>query len=131
MSDLLMKVCNTCGVEKALIHFGVSGLGTSYERVKGKCASCVGKTHYSTYLGRIRTLCYQYGITDLDYMQMEFNQDKRCAICKDNKPLEIDHNHITGKVRGLLCTKCNTMLGMSEDSIERLQEAIKYLEKNE
>lgn len=58
-------------------------------------------------------------------------QDNKCAICdkppKDGKRLFIDHNHLTGDVRGLLCVECNTGLGMFGDRLEVLQKAIEYL----
>lgn len=79
---------------------------------------------------------------DLDqYNQMLLDQNLVCGICLkeeaavDNKlgkvkDLAVDHCHITGKVRGLLCFRCNTSLGKFEDSIEILQRAIDYLNKS-
>jgi len=43
--------------------------------------------------------------------------------------MAVDHDHITGEVRGLLCKRCNRALGILEDSIELLQRAIQYLQK--
>lgn len=126
-----MKVCILCGIEKPLHKFGVNGLGTSIEKYRDKCSACVSNYIRSSELGRIRLSCGKYGITDLQYMQMEFAQDRRCAICKHSKPLEIDHCHATGKVRGLLCHDCNIGLGMFKDNIKGLREAANYLEKDE
>ncbi len=126
-----MKVCKTCGLEKLLIHFSINYAGTSREKIRDKCHTCVNKATRGTYSGRIRVSCLRHGIIDLQYIQMEFDQDRRCAICKQSKPLEIDHCHTTGKVRGLLCSNCNKVLGMVGDKIETLKEAIRYLEKNE
>lgn len=50
-----------------------------------------------------------------------------CAICKSKSKLNIDHDHITGKVRGLLCTGCNIVLGYAKDSSEILNSAASYL----
>jgi hypothetical protein len=54
-----------------------------------------------------------------------------CAICKrlppPGKPLSIDHDHATGKVRGLLCTRCNLMLGKVESVPNALEEIARYL----
>ena len=56
----------------------------------------------------------------------------KCAICKKEPKigvlLHIDHDHQTGKVRGLLCHKCNSVLGLSNDNLDVLREAVKYLE---
>lgn len=67
-------------------------------------------------------------------------QGGRCAICKrpfasiDAKKratsVRVDHDHATGKVRGLLCNPCNTGLGMFQDSIGVLEEALAYLQKD-
>ena len=54
-----------------------------------------------------------------------------CAICKKppgKKMLSVDHCHTTGKIRGLLCTRCNSMLGFSLDSTATLASAILYLD---
>jgi len=75
-----------------------------------------------------------YGITLEDYNMMLSNQHDCCAICKKHKDdlkviLGVDHNHTTGKVRGLLCNKCNIALGGFNDNIELLNNAISYLIK--
>jgi hypothetical protein len=74
----------------------------------------------------------RYGLSAADYQAMLARQGGRCAACK-KKPgpksrLEVDHCHLTGRVRGLLCTKCNTMLGMGDDDPDRLRAGIAYLE---
>jgi hypothetical protein len=60
-----------------------------------------------------------YGISKLDYDRMYQIQGGECKICKVHqtdlkKRLSVDHDHITGKVRGLLCTRCNVCLGIYE-----------------
>jgi hypothetical protein len=60
-----------------------------------------------------------YGITQDEYLRMEASQGGRCAICGTEDKgkwqyLHVDHCHATGKVRGLLCVKCNTALGWFE-----------------
>jgi len=52
-----------------------------------------------------------------------------CQICGKTDQLAIDHDHLTGKVRGRLCVGCNTGLGKLGDSVEGLQKAIDYLNK--
>lgn len=72
-----------------------------------------------------------------DYENLLSRQNNKCAICKlqetakhqngKTKRLAIDHFHENGKVRGLLCGKCNTAIGLFNDSIRLLESAIKYL----
>lgn len=54
-------------------------------------------------------------------------QSNCCAICGDGGRLVVDHDHVTGHTRGMLCGKCNTGLGMFKDSQKHLQSAIDYL----
>ena len=58
---------------------------------------------------------------------MEQKYDGLCHLCKARPGVSIDHNHDTGRVRGLLCQGCNSALGVLGDSVEGLQRAIKYL----
>lgn len=69
----------------------------------------------------------KYGLDKKAYEIMLKTQDGACAICKDQKPLAVDHNHESGDIRGLLCRACNTALGMFKDNIEVLTNAISYL----
>lgn len=80
---------------------------------------------------------HKYGITAQQYDAMLLSQSGRCAICakefhhvgrKTHKP-QVDHDHATGKVRGLLCTECNHGLGRFMDSPERLLKAVEYLRR--
>ncbi|HET9534581.1 MAG TPA: endonuclease VII domain-containing protein [Mesorhizobium sp.] len=77
----------------------------------------------------------RYGISAADYAAMLARQGGRCAVCR-RKPepgrrLEVDHCHVTGQARGLLCHRCNTMLGMGDDDPRRLRPAVAYLEAAE
>jgi hypothetical protein len=80
-------------------------------------------------------LVRRYGITQAEYDGFFVLQNGLCAICghpethkKYTPKLSIDHNHDTGKVRALLCHRCNALIGYSGNSIKTLQCAIKYLE---
>lgn len=69
---------------------------------------------------------------NVDYNKLFIEQNGCCKICKRpqtefKKKLAVDHCHITGKTRGLLCNNCNTILGHAKDNIKTLQNAIKYL----
>jgi Recombination endonuclease VII len=68
-----------------------------------------------------------YGITLDDYRMMVSQQEGRCRICTEYKPLVVDHCHDTGKVRGLLCSQCNRAMGLFGDDPIRLQSAVQYL----
>lgn len=71
----------------------------------------------STEKRRSYTIKSRYGITDEVYDNMLSLQDGKCAICNTEfiKRPHIDHDHITGKIRGLLCSVCNTGLGIYEN----------------
>ena len=74
-----------------------------------------------------------YGITLADYGRMLCEQGGVCAICKTlrvskaHPRLNVDHNHKTGKVRGLLCWMCNRGIGLLGDDLKRLESAVEYL----
>ena len=70
-----------------------------------------------------------YGITPEDYDLMYEQQKGNCAVCGTFKArLFVDHSHEDGKVRGLLCTNCNTGIGMFHDNTDHLKKAIEYLQ---
>lgn len=75
-----------------------------------------------------------YGLSIRSYSQMYARQEGRCAICRifDAKRfLAVDHAHLSGRIRGLLCTRCNVGLGMFQDNPELLRQAAQYLEASE
>lgn len=67
----------------------------------------------------------KYGITEEFYNS---ECEKGCQICSSKERLHIDHNHDTGKYRGILCGKCNQGIGLLNDSAEQLQKAVIYLQ---
>lgn len=69
----------------------------------------------------------KYGISKEQISVLEEAQNGKCAICKVGNASHLDHDHDTGRVRGLLCIKCNTGLGMFLDRIELLDAAKEYL----
>ena len=75
----------------------------------------------------------KYDITPGRYAELLFWQNGVCAICggvNKTHTLSVDHNHKTGKVRGLLCVRCNSLLGNAKDDVSILTKAIAYLYKN-
>jgi len=67
---------------------------------------------------RADNLRSKYGIDEVWYTRQLAKQDNACAICQRQlkRKLSVDHNHLTGLLRGLLCVVCNTKLGVLEDS---------------
>ena len=75
----------------------------------------------------------KYGITKEQYSIMLECQNGLCAICNKpelNRELSVDHDHITGKVRSLLCFKCNSALGLVKEDESILLKMIDYLRKH-
>jgi len=76
-----------------------------------------------------------YGVTHDEFLALLAAQDGVCAICggteesKRQRTLSVDHDHATGVVRGLLCNRCNPMLGYARDDIAVLHAAIEYLSR--
>ena len=76
----------------------------------------------------------KYGITLEQFEQMFVAQDKKCAAYRTSEPRHkngwvVDHNHLTDKVRGILCRRCNISLGNAEDNPLHLYALISYLDK--
>lgn len=70
----------------------------------------------------------RYGISLKDYRALEARQGHACAICRrPSRVLCIDHCHVTGRVRGLLCCKCNSALGFYDDDPRLQRAAMAYL----
>jgi len=81
---------------------------------------------------RSRRLLSVYGLSQEEYDAMLDRQGGVCAICRKKpdkgKPLCVDHCHVTGLVRGLLCHKCNSVLAFGHDDPDILRAAIAYLQ---
>lgn len=85
---------------------------------------------------RIRTnaklaiIARKYGLTRIEYETLCAQHGNRCAICRtDAGTLCVDHDHATGKIRGVLCQLCNIGLGGFKDDSMRLRAALKYLSR--
>lgn len=117
--------------------------GCSYIMQKKSSAYIKNKSYNKlkkdkNYYPKIRDKRYfdKYNITLDDYESMLIKQNNLCAICNQeetfrNRRLTVDHCHKTGKVRGLLCNKCNLAIGHLGDSSKLLEEALKYIKRNE
>jgi hypothetical protein len=92
--------------------------------------------------GREMYLLRTFGITVAGYEALHVAQGGACAICgepesrtdhRTGRPcrLAVDHDHATGRVRGLLCRKCNTAVGLLGDSVGGIERALAYLKRGE
>lgn len=95
------------------------------------CIRSNGNRHCKT-CSRKSVLKRKYGITPKEYDEMLRKQDGRCAICREQpgkRRFAVDHNHRTGRLRGLLCDDCNTSIGKLGDDYAAISRAQTYLVK--
>lgn len=78
-------------------------------------------------VSRANALKSRYDLSPKQYRQMVDDQGGICAVCEQQANLDVDHDHATQKVRGLLCFRCNAGLGSFKDNPEFLENAIRYL----
>jgi len=120
----MAKKCRVCEQDRPLDHFHIR---KDTGKVRNECKTC----HASKQMRR------SYGITLEEYDVMYEQQKGVCAICSlpqtgRAERLCVDHNHETGKVRGLLCSHCNRGIGLLKDDYRILNRAASYLrEKDE
>ena len=138
------KTCSRCGEEKELSNYYIKPNG----KPKGPCYSCCRKIDRARRPAkglkksrkgqcpkeaqREYTLIYKYGIDLQDYNSMFEEQEGCCAICNKHQTelsrvLVVDHCHETNEVRGLLCSTCNTGIGLLGDNKQALKKALEYL----
>jgi hypothetical protein len=72
----------------------------------------------------------QYGISEAERDAMIKEQRGFCSICLESDAVHVDHDHKTGRVRGVLCFSCNAALGQFKDRPDALRRAAEYLEGN-
>lgn len=144
------KLCPHCKEEKSFSEFGADK--SKKYGVTSYCKPCSSsnrlknyqknpekqKNKLKTYYKINKQKSYEYSLKNLygltidEFNHMKIQQNHSCKICKTHesnlkRKLFVDHCHDTGKVRGLLCQSCNTMIGNSKDNILILQSAINYL----
>lgn len=138
----MLKTCPKCLQEKTkeLAFYKHSSYCKPCENKRAREYAKVNKDKIKLKL-KGYSLKRRYKISEQDYMNLIQKQNNLCAICncletaidsKLNLPkaLAVDHCHTTGKVRGLLCSKCNTGLGYFKDNVTYLKKAIEYLGGN-
>jgi len=145
-----VKHCSTCKEIKPALAFSFNRRNA--DGLQGRCRQCANRAakawretnpdrhrRANTLWARKSRLSKKYGITQAIYEQMTAEQKGLCAAC--GKPpisikhrtddawrlLYVDHDHATGKVRGLLCRKCNLLLGWLEKNAEQVRALNRYL----
>lgn len=131
------RTCTECKEEKRFSEFYWSEKDKDYRAI---CIPCFAKQNRDAYAKnpksihkrhRRNELLKKYNLTEAEFEEMRARQANRCAICKLEKTLEIDHKHLTGKVRELLCGSCNRGIGLLRENPIILREAAEYCERHE
>ena len=140
-----MKRCCTCKQDRPESEFWKDA--HKRDGLASQCVSCVKKyretkgyrisksAHDKRLYEKVKSerreyfIQKTYGITQKEYELLLSKQGGLCAICRKPNKLNIDHDHETGKVRGLLCSTCNMMLGHAHDSPLLLEAGIRYLQE--
>lgn len=129
LAKINRKECSKCLKEKHIDDFHKDKHTlTGYTSICKECKSEYTKENKE--VAKFRSIKNKYNLGKLEYSELIKIQNGKCAICKKNEELVVDHNHKTKEVRGLLCWKCNVGLGHFNDNPEYLKEAINYLEKS-
>lgn len=126
------KRCPRCESEKSLESFYLHAKNGH----QGWCKACVRTYNKARYpeKGVWQHLARQYGVSRERYFELLDQQGGLCAICRCKlgsvraKQPDVDHDHTTGRVRGLLCRQCNVSLGLLKESPERCRAMAVYLE---
>jgi len=114
------KWCADCGETKPFDQF--SRNRTSRSGYTTYCKPCTSVRNRKSHLRRT------YGLSEPELAAMLAEQDGMCAICRAAPAVHIDHDHVTGRVRGLLCFNCNGALGQFRDRRDLMLAAIAYLD---
>ena len=124
-----LKRCTKCDQSKPLSEYSLTPAG----HPRGSCKSCRSVANIGVE-ARSRKLKYKYGITHNDYLSLLEEQDGKCLGCgglaedQHHGVLDVDHNHKTNEVRGLLCGSCNRLMGFAGDNARVLRNLANYLE---
>jgi len=158
--QLLRRKCRTCLLDKPIEMFSVNSQKLkTYQYSCKECSTLYAKQRYilnkekiklqqKLYYKNNKKSCLErsrrsvlknsFNLSEDDLIKMKECSNYSCEICGQkeeelNRSLHIDHNHITGKVRGLLCFKCNSAIGKlnCDITVENLLNAIDYIKRTE
>ena len=125
-----MKHCASCGESKEKTEYGSSK--GNLDGLHSWCKPCrrVKRQKFNSGdYAKNASLLKNYGINLSMYNAILAAQDGHCALCARTELLGVDHDHVTLKVRGILCRKCNLAIGHFDDSVAKMAAAIIYLGK--
>lgn len=157
--QVITKVCTKCGESKPLDEYWNHPTGKHGKRPRCKdCVRTENSQYYHKPLvgryathgekikasvrrwnrkndnKRRRNLRERYGISVEEYEALLEKQDHKCAICgkevDEGRRLAVDHDHQTGRVRGIIHLRCNTAIALFGESPEICRKAAEYLERN-
>lgn len=142
----MTKICKTCQIEKDINDFPLGNPKTNHLGRRPHCNKCRRMRYRETHpkivpqTTKDRDLRAAFKMTEAEYLDKLTKQNGVCANCKKPetairngkvKALAVDHSHLTGKNRGLLCQKCNIGIGQFNESPELLISAAQYLRSYE
>ena len=136
----MSKICTQCKIEYPLSNYHKRAMVKS--GLDAWCKGCKNLYRAEYYIKnkekemtRSRIKAWKQigvNITFDEFYSLVNKQNNKCVICqRHTTTLNVDHNHQTGKIRGLLCGSCNRGIGLLQENINVLQRAIAYLEEQQ
>lgn len=126
-----VKRCAKCGGEKHLTEFYAAR--NRADGLQHWCKGCCKAARRpNPQAARKANIKFHYGLTMDEHDALLEKQGGVCAICREPPEglwLNVDHDHSSGAVRGLLCNRCNTGLGLFQDDTRTLRAAVEYLDR--
>lgn len=150
------KFCNKCQTLKPISEFCKYKEGSKRKGYRYACKKCLtalanswkskNKEKYDKYRegyvnnpetkkrAKFNSIKHEYGLSKDEWYKILKSQGNCCALCKESSDeltfYQVDHCHETGKIRGILCRRCNLVLGCAKDKIETIKNALIYLKKH-